>query len=363
VLAALLGAAVVLGVVAALDPTTLRPGAWTLAFTGVLALAAAAALALLLTGRRWTDAALGALVCLLMALVVLTVFANQSRGGGVLNVVLLLPMAVYAAVHLSRRTCRLVMVVLAACASVMSAAATGDVLQWVALTALPVVAFLGTTEVVLRLRTGLGSALEALREQARTDPLTGLLNRRALHERLAGAQGAPSGFRTVLLLDVDHFKSVNDTLGHSTGDEVLRAIGAGLRREVRRDDLVVRWGGEEFLLLSTAASDEAPALAEALRRRAAVWMAEWSVTVSVGGASLAPGGGSILGADVEAAVRSADLCLYAAKAAGRDRVVLEVLAAPPGAGGAAGPLAGQPAVTTARSSHDTVTGAVALPDR
>ncbi len=324
VLAGLLGAAVLVGLASSLDPTTLRPGLWTLLFFGALAAAAAAALALLVSGRRWTDPALGVLVCLLMSLVVMTVYANQDRSGGLLNVVLLLPMAVYAAVHLSRRTCRVVMAALAACTAVLMASATDDLLRWATLTALPLVAFLGTSEVVLRLRTRLGGALEALQRQARTDPLTGLLNRRALHERLAGAALVPSGFRTVLLLDVDHFKAVNDILGHAVGDEVLRALGAGLAREVRCEDLVVRWGGEEFLLLSTAGVDEAPELAESLRARAALWMAEWSVTTSVGVVSLATAGGSsILNGDVEAAVRAADACLYAAKARGRNRVVLE----------------------------------------
>ncbi|TXR56772.1 GGDEF domain-containing protein [Quadrisphaera setariae] len=337
VLACLVLAAVAVGVVASFDPTTLRPGAWTVAFTAALVTGAAVGAALLASGQRWSGAALTAVVCGLQGVVVLSVLANQTRSGGMLNVVLLLPLAVYAAVHLSPRQCRTVMAVLVVGAAVVMEAVADGVLQWVSLTAVPVLAFLGTAEVVLRLRSELGGALGALREQAATDPLTGLLNRRGLHERLPGAADAPTGFRCVMVLDLDHFKAVNDTFGHEVGDEVLRRFAAGLAGETRATDLAVRLGGEEFLVLTDVPADRAHECAEGLRSRAAQWLAEWSVTVSVGvvvvpGAE--PRGASR--AELLAAVRAADDCLYRAKELGRDRTVVQVAPAAPATAANAG---------------------------
>ena len=93
---------------------------------------------------------------------------------------------------------------------------------------------------------------DTLREQARTDGLTGLLNHRACHERLqeevarAAQLGRPLG---VVVLDLDHFKAVNDAYGHAEGDKVLVAAAERLRSAVREDDLVARLGGEEFALI------------------------------------------------------------------------------------------------------------------
>lgn len=336
VLAFLVGAAVAIGALAALDPTTLRPGAWTVVFFSVLAAAALGALALRILGRRWSDAALTALLVCLMGLVVLSVLANQSRAGGVLNVVLLLPCTVYAAVYLSRRACRVVTAVLVVCLMVTMRAVTDVPVQWATLVALPLLAFGSATEVVLRLRRDLGRASASLRQQALTDPLTGVLNRRALQERLVDPDQA--GTCTVLVLDIDHFKVVNDTLGHAVGDDVLRRFGAGLVEETREDDMVVRMGGEEFLVLTSTPADRAEEFAQTLRTRAAQWMSEWSVTVSVGVLTVTdPDREGLTGAGLEAAIRSADACLYAAKERGRNRVVLQVWPDPhprdlPGAG-------------------------------
>ncbi|WP_146211110.1 GGDEF domain-containing protein [Quadrisphaera granulorum] len=322
VLACLVLAAVAVGCVAALDPTTLRPGAWTLAFIASLVLGTAVGTALLAVARRWSGAALAAVVCGLQGIVVLSVLANQSRAGGVLNVVLLLPLAVYAAVYLSRRQCRVVMAALVACVGVVMGAVADGVLQWISLTALPVLAFLGTSEVVLRLRTHLEGALASLVEQVATDPLTGLLNRRGLESRLPRAADAPTGFRCVLMLDIDHFKAINDRFGHEVGDEVFRRFAAGLAHETRAGDLAVRLGGEEFLVLSTTAPDQVSDYAEALRARAAEWMAEWAVTVSVGVVSATAGEDGVARGDVLGAVAAADECLYRAKQEGRNRTVV-----------------------------------------
>ncbi len=98
---------------------------------------------------------------------------------------------------------------------------------------------------------------QILQQQSVHDPLTGLLNRRALQRYIAGSQaGAASAERrktsdnyTVFLLDIDHFKQINDGFGHAAGDEILIAVAQKLKALCRTDDLVIRWGGEEFLLV------------------------------------------------------------------------------------------------------------------
>ncbi len=146
---------------------------------------------------------------------------------------------------------------------------------------------------------------ERLAESASTDLLTGLLNRRML-DRALGRLAADD---TVIMLDLDHFKQVNDNLGHAAGDEVLRMFGVVLRGTARGRDIVGRFGGEEFLIVLAA-----PAGADAfLRRLRAEWLAErpFPVTFSAG-ICLSAG-------NPDETVRLADQALYQAKKAGRDR--------------------------------------------
>lgn len=157
------------------------------------------------------------------------------------------------------------------------------------------------------------------------DPLTGLVNRRALLQVLARDVAQAARARTayaLVLLDIDHFKAVNDTHGHLAGDQVLRHVAQVLGTRLRRQDLLGRYGGEEFLVLLPGA-DLAGALqlAEALRQ--AVQAAPCphagrsiGVTVSLGVCAARPHGP---GCD-EALIESADQALYAAKAAGRNCV-------------------------------------------
>ncbi|MDP9389575.1 MAG: diguanylate cyclase [Actinomycetota bacterium] len=157
---------------------------------------------------------------------------------------------------------------------------------------------------------------------ATTDALTGLGNRRRLEMRvveLAGTRGADAAVG-VLLLDVDHFKRVNDEQGHLVGDLVLRILGGRLQSALESEAAVVRWGGEEFLALAPDASeDDLVPLAERVRR--AVCGSPFSlgggrlldVTVSVG-----CGWGPL--ARFDAVVADADAALYEAKRAGRNRV-------------------------------------------
>lgn len=164
---------------------------------------------------------------------------------------------------------------------------------------------------------------ELLAKLALTDPLTGLPNRRAFEESLA--REVALAIRHVrplslLLLDLDHFKRVNDTLGHPTGDEVLASFGLLLARQGRRGDVVARIGGEEFaVVLPETGKEQAAATAERIRIAVSSsplgTRTKVPVTVSIGVASLPHRCG-----DLEALVSAADEALYAAKSAGRDRV-------------------------------------------
>lgn len=170
------------------------------------------------------------------------------------------------------------------------------------------------------------AALQAqLREEAIRDPLTSCFNRRYLDEMLlrelsrARREGSPL---SVAIADIDHFKSVNDDYGHQAGDAVLRRLGEMLRGCIRAEDLVCRWGGEEFLIMLQGAS-----AADALRR-AEQWRSDFAsgdtryggrqirATMSIGVAEF-PSNGETR----EEVIRAADEALYRAKRLGRNRVV------------------------------------------
>jgi diguanylate cyclase (GGDEF)-like protein len=181
------------------------------------------------------------------------------------------------------------------------------------------------------------------RTDAVVDPLTGLLNRNALDNRLAelGQQSALTGEVVgAIVADVDDFKSVNDTLGHATGDLVLRELGGRLREGSRAFELVYRLGGDEFLVLLPGADErQAALLAERLRR--SVGGAVGEVRLSFGVAASERGEPL----DFEAIFDAADRALYAAKADGGNRVVRAsaVPALEPSAGGPSGEPLPQPA--------------------
>lgn len=158
-----------------------------------------------------------------------------------------------------------------------------------------------------------------LSQQARTDALTGLANRRALGQVLDTAlqQAAASGAPLCLaLLDIDHFKDVNDTHGHAAGDEVLVQVARCLRENGAGQGMLARHGGEEFAwLLPGVALEQAQAHCEALRESVAYASQALPVTVSIGLTQ------AHRDDSVSTLMQRADQALYAAKRSGRDRVV------------------------------------------
>ena len=181
-------------------------------------------------------------------------------------------------------------------------------------------------EETVRQRTQeLQSANQALEMQARCDPLTGLLNRRGLEGQfdfaiaLARRSGRPLSLLTV---DVDHFKRVNDTHGHGVGDQVLQGLARTLQQRLRRSDVAARIGGEEFVaLLPDTGLEEAQAAADALRLAVAAqeYPQVGHITISLGVSALR--GGDEDGAS--ALLQRADAALYQAKGEGRNRVCVQ----------------------------------------
>jgi len=167
----------------------------------------------------------------------------------------------------------------------------------------------------------------SLERDSRTDMLTGLFNRRYGEQRLAAELESftryARGF-AVAMVDIDHFKRVNDTLGHAAGDEILRRVSADLRRVSRTTDLVVRWGGEEFLFVfpQTGLAQAAAILERFRAQLAGKPVTEWveagltPVTISGGVAEV------VAGDTLEQLVGRADEALYEAKRSGRNRLLM-----------------------------------------
>jgi diguanylate cyclase (GGDEF)-like protein len=192
----------------------------------------------------------------------------------------------------------------------------------------PAVYMAGTTAlamfIVSALRRQIAHLIEALRREARTDGLTGLLNRRAWDEafhREVARRERQGGSLSLLMIDIDHFKRINDTLGHSAGDAALRKVAALLRSQVRAMDVLGRVGGEEFAIVLTncgadLALDRAEQIRALIEDAARYWPeAELAVTVSIGAAAIPE-----QAADAGQLMNLADDALYAAKAQGRNIV-------------------------------------------
>lgn len=164
---------------------------------------------------------------------------------------------------------------------------------------------------------------QKLEEFAVTDQLTGLYNRHYLHETAQQAVANAARYKhplSLLLLDLDNFKAVNDTHGHDVGDRVLTELGALIRASCRDGDVAARFGGEEFMLLLVECQmADAQAKAERLRAKIeSAQLAGLKVTASVGVSTLQ----DCPEASFEALLKRADKAMYAAKHAGRNRVAL-----------------------------------------
>ncbi|MBV8700203.1 GGDEF domain-containing protein [Bradyrhizobium sp.] len=178
--------------------------------------------------------------------------------------------------------------------------------------------------------SNLQHSLEAIRAESLTDPLTGLGNRKyfdGMIEMAVQTSLASNEPLSLLMFDIDHFKSFNDSYGHLTGDQVLRLVGQSLTQIMREQDITARYGGEEFaVVLPNTALRHALSLADQLRRtvmakelkKKSTGEILGRVTISVGVSLLRPDD------DTDALIERADACLYAAKRAGRNRVICEV---------------------------------------
>lgn len=168
--------------------------------------------------------------------------------------------------------------------------------------------------------------VQVLEERADVDGLTGLLNRRAFEVRARAAleglskerrAGDASRRLGIIFCDIDHFKSINDTFGHAAGDEVLRQVASTLRRNVRPEDIVGRWGGEEFAICVVDGDhNQLAKIADGLRSDV-----ENSVRVEGRAVTMSFGVEAIIGSeDLETAIEHADHALYESKNNGRNRV-------------------------------------------
>jgi diguanylate cyclase (GGDEF)-like protein len=170
----------------------------------------------------------------------------------------------------------------------------------------------------ITLRAALDRVVVELQEQGQRDSLTGLLNRHGLHRTLATWKDTTG---TLVLLDIDHFKQVNDVHGHQTGDDTLAWFAALLSRELRPGDCCARLGGEEFVVLVSGSTDAAATWAERIRTAVATEARTLRAPITVSA-------GVAYGAldDISALMARADKALYQAKANGRNRVELAGLA-------------------------------------
>ena len=284
---------------------------------GLSGVAALCGLALLRTPRRVPLWLLNVLPS--VSAVLICVPASVDKSPTQLGPLLLTWPVTFAAAVLSARVAWITMGVTAAAYAVLTSVAHGvdGLTLWVEVTAsITVICWM-----VVRVQGQALQLREALARLARTDPLTALANRRGFDEALAREharhrRGGPD--MSLLLVDIDHFKAVNDSWGHQAGDAALRRLGLLLSTRFRTMDVVGRIGGEEFAVLipdcaAGRARQRAAELCDAVRVETESW--EHPITVSVGVATSEHP--ETTPAELYAA---ADSALYAAKAAGRDRI-------------------------------------------
>jgi diguanylate cyclase (GGDEF)-like protein len=195
---------------------------------------------------------------------------------------------------------------------------------WPAITAVMLREQLAASKSHVQLLREVNQALQLetreLADQAYRDPLTGALNRQGLRAELMNTSSILAAPLTVIFMDIDFFKKINDEHGHDVGDAALRSFAAAIGAGVRASDRLVRWGGEEFLLLCPGTDlGHGAALAGKLRLglHGQAWPAGLRVTASFGVAQHAPG------EEIGELIKRADAALYQAKRAGRDRVEVD----------------------------------------
>jgi diguanylate cyclase (GGDEF)-like protein len=191
---------------------------------------------------------------------------------------------------------------------------------------LSIVLAAGGTIVFALLGRMIGVRDEALEELCETDALTGLANRRSFDRRLdlELSRTRRYGVKSALvMIDLDHFKKLNDRFGHRAGDAVLRRVASILDTEKRAGDLVVRYGGEEFAaILSDTTIGEALSWAERARQRIAACRIPWAGSSLALTASFGIAGATSWAVTKERLIESADQTLYEAKRRGRNTVVV-----------------------------------------
>lgn len=310
---------VLAGVTVALPPGATGSDAVVLGLGGV---ALAVGLALLVGGRDLTDWQLGTVAALGTALITAATYEGGFDGTGTAdNQMLYIWVCLFSFYYLSLRAALVQLAIVGTAYAWLLSQQQIDgsdaVTRWVVtVSALGVVGGL-----VASLRTSLDGLVGELSSRARVDSLTGLLNRRALEERAAieFARARRTGRPAALIVcDIDDFKTINDSLGHPAGDQVLRRVSEVLSSETRSVDAAARLGGDEFaVLLPDATATAARMIAERLRvavRRSA-GDAHLRLTLSIGIAVGHPGGSSLDGL-----WKAADRAMYEAKRNGGNAV-------------------------------------------
>ena len=281
---------------------------------------------------------LEALCCLLLLVVMSRAIFGLGPPGGYPLTIAILPLIIWIAFRFTQREVTTAIALVCAVAVWSTIEGRGplavaplneSLLLLLAFTCIVVITGLTLSAVVEERRRAifeLERALQSVREQAITDPLTGLLNRRYLLEylprELIRAQRSGTSL-AVIMIDLDHFKDVNDRFGHEAGDRVLSEVAMLLKAQIRGSDIACRYGGEEFVFVLPGAT-----LESSRRRAESLRLAIRRLDLKVAGramGALTASLGVVLypehAANADALISAADKLLYAAKNSGRDRIV------------------------------------------
>jgi len=268
----------------------------------------------LLRRRRLSGPGIAGVVLFGDLAIVLSGFASTDRNGTTAGALLSLP-TLFTATFLRPRSLLVQTTVAAGCAWMINSLVAATVGVHLIRTTVLVAACACPAVIVQLLRRELDKAVL-------TDPLTGLANRRALELQFPAQVARARRDRlpiAVLLADIDHFKQINDQFGHLSGDEVLRVVARAVVAGVRSRDLVVRFGGEELVVVLAAPPDQVREIGERIRREVEQVTTPRPVTVSIGAAWTAPGAPE---RDLlDSLMRQADTRMYEAKNTGRNRAV------------------------------------------